>query len=87
MSNFILQEGLKKVKYLKGGEGSDLFCVLKFAIINIKLGLEGETRLQAKNDVLAMGTVHALQGHCVCHENHTYQQQNKSGGGGELLAE
>ena len=60
MSNFILREGLKKVKYLKGGEGSDIFCVLKFSIVNIKLGWEGGTRLQAENDVLAMGTVHAL---------------------------
>ena len=81
MSNFILREGLKKVKYLKGGEGSVIFCVLKFSIVNIKLGWEGGTRLQAENDVLAMGTVHALQGHCMCHENHTYQQQIKSGGG------
>ena len=55
-------------------------CVEIFHI-NIKLCWEGGTRLQAENDVLAMGTVHALQGHCMCHENHTYQQQIKSGGG------
>ena len=60
MRNFILREGLIKVKYLKGGEDSDILCVLKFSIVNIKLGWEGGTRLQAENDVLAMGTVHAL---------------------------
>ena len=56
----MLREGLKKLKYPKGGEGSDFFFVLKFSIINIKLCWEGGTRLQAENDVLAMGTVHAL---------------------------
>ena len=42
----MLREGLKKVKYLKGGEVSDFCCVFKFSIINIKLGWEGGTRLQ-----------------------------------------
>ena len=62
----MLREGLKKVKYLKGGEGSDFLCVLKFTIINIKLGWEGGTRLQAENDVLAMGTVRMLYRDIVC---------------------
>ena len=44
----MFREGLKKVKYPKGGEGSDFFCVLKFSIINIKYVGRGEQDFKQK---------------------------------------